>query len=198
MAQELLKIVQARSFGRRNMNRFVFANPKLCIGCDTCLAACAEVHMAAGLQPQPRLAINRSRKISTPITCRHCENAPCIKVCPVDAIAMGKSTVVLDEAKCNGCLLCAPACPFGVITFSGVGPRNGETDQSPKVDEGRLEEISSVPDSIPSSQKKVGKVAVKCDLCDFTKQGPECVRACPTDALFLIDAKAIRKSSADR
>jgi hydrogenase-4 component A len=32
------------------MNRFVIANPEWCIGCNTCLAACSDVHKTEGLQ----------------------------------------------------------------------------------------------------------------------------------------------------
>ena len=37
------------------MNRFVIGDPKDCIGCNTCMAACSEVHKAFGLQSFPRL-----------------------------------------------------------------------------------------------------------------------------------------------
>jgi Fe-S-cluster-containing hydrogenase component 2 len=100
------------------MSHFVFANPKLCIGCDTCLAACAEAHLAAGENPQPRLVIVRSVKASVPMTCRQCDNAPCVAVCPVNALKISNNAVTIDESMCNGCQLCVPACPFGVMTFS--------------------------------------------------------------------------------
>ena len=149
------------------MNRFVYANPKLCIGCDTCLAACADVHEAAGLQAQHRLVIARSGTISEPITCRHCENSPCVTVCPVNAVKVVDNHIVLDEKVCNGCKLCVNVCPFGVISFS---------------------------DDVVNNSLEKQPVAVKCDLCDFSKDGPECVRACPTNALFLLDVKTLRKS----
>jgi len=164
------------------MNRFVFSNPKLCIGCDTCLAACMSTHMAAGMPPQPRLFVARSGKASTPITCRHCDNAPCISACPLNAIAMGKNGVELNEAKCDGCRRCEPACPFGVITFSNFGI-SGWCSQAQPAGEGNIA-AALVEDKC---------VAVKCDLCDFSAQGPECVRVCPTKALFLLDAKTLRK-----
>lgn len=172
------------------MNRFVLANPSLCIGCNTCLAACAEAHEARGLQAQPRLSIVRSGDISSPIACRHCENAPCAAVCPVDAITMRDNAVVLDEALCIGCKLCAFVCPFGVITLSGGKGGAPGAGQKAEGQDG----APSGPDSAPP--KKARTVAVKCDLCDFSKDGPECIRACPTDALFLVDDKMLRRSNA--
>jgi hydrogenase-4 component A len=163
------------------MSHFVFANPKLCIGCDTCLAACAEAHLAAGENPQPRLVIVRSVKASVPMTCRQCDNAPCVAVCPVNALKISNNAVTIDESMCNGCQLCVPACPFGVMTFSDGAddhPKGGYT----------------ASDITPESAKyPAAKVALKCD-CDIAKNGAECVRACPTDALFVVDSKSLRRS----
>lgn len=149
------------------MNRFIFADPKLCAGCDACVDACADAHKAAGLQPQSRITIVRNGDAATPITCRHCENAPCAKICPVGAITMGETSVELDESKCIGCKLCAIVCPFGVIALSSGKNEAGEP---------------------------TGAVAVKCDLCDSSADGPACIKACATKALFLVDAKSLRKS----
>ena len=168
------------------MKRFVLANPNLCIGCNTCMAACSEAHVAKGLQAQSRISIVRSGDISSPIACRHCENAPCEGVCPVDAITMGENCVNLNEAKCIGCKLCVFACPFGVITLSGAKSGTGK-----KAAEGESEMNTPTP---PSS-KRTRTVAVKCDLCEFSKDGPECVQVCPTSALFLVDEKALKRSS---
>lgn len=174
------------------MNRFVLANPSLCIGCNTCLAACAEAHEAKGLQALPRLSIVRSGDISSPIACRHCENAPCAAVCPVDAITMRDNAVVLDETRCIGCKLCAFVCPFGVITLSGG---KGGTPGAGQKTEGQ-EGAPPTSGPNPAPAKKARTVAVKCDLCDFSKDGPECVRACPTNALFLVDEKMLKRSNA--
>ena len=176
------------------MNRFVYSNPALCIGCNTCLAACKEAHKAHGLQDQARISIVRDGEISLPIACRHCENAPCADVCPVNAITMNDNAVVLNEARCIGCKLCAFACPFGVITISNPSAKAGASGPNPKTDEGKPEGSSFSPTSITASKKPGAKVAVKCDLCDFSENGPECVRACPTDALFLVDEKALKRS----
>ena len=68
------------------MNRFVIGDPKDCIGCNTCMAACSEVHKAFGLQSFPRLQVMRNDDVTVPILCRHCDDAPCATVCPVHAI----------------------------------------------------------------------------------------------------------------
>ncbi len=51
--------------------------------------------------------------------CKHCVDAPCMNVCPTNAIVRTKfDTVYINEPTCNGCRDCIAACPFGVIHMS--------------------------------------------------------------------------------
>lgn len=175
------------------MNRFVIAEPKLCIGCNTCMAACTLVHKAEGLQSHPRLTVVRSGSSTAPVQCRNCEDAPCIKVCPVNAIVQGESAVELNEVTCVGCKLCAIACPFGAITPSGTSSLGVATLYN-QLDYAQ-QEANSIGDPMISWSSGVRSVAVKCDLCDFSETGPECVRVCPTKALFLVDESAMSESN---
>jgi formate dehydrogenase iron-sulfur subunit len=51
--------------------------------------------------------------------CKHCAHAPCLEVCPTDAIIRTEfGTVYIREHYCNGCRDCIAACPFGVIHMS--------------------------------------------------------------------------------
>lgn len=176
------------------MNRFVIAEPKLCIGCNTCMAACATVHKAEGLQAHPRLTVMRTGLVSAPVMCRHCEDAPCARVCPVNAITHAADSIVLNETLCIGCKLCAIACPFGAITPSGT-PVSGVVPVSPMYQAptppGAPEEAScdsaATLDPILAWEPGVKSVAVKCDLCAFRESGAECVRVCPTRALRVVD-----------
>jgi formate dehydrogenase iron-sulfur subunit len=48
--------------------------------------------------------------------CKHCTNAGCLDACPTGALIRTEhQTVVLQADVCNGCGLCVPACPFGVV-----------------------------------------------------------------------------------
>jgi formate dehydrogenase iron-sulfur subunit len=48
--------------------------------------------------------------------CKHCTDAACLEVCPTGALFRTEfGTVVVQEAVCNGCGYCVPACPFGVL-----------------------------------------------------------------------------------
>lgn len=160
------------------MNRFIVAEPNQCIGCRTCEVACALAHMgsssAAALSPTnfaPRLKVVKSRQISVPVVCRHCEDAPCANACPNGAIVYRANSVQVLQDRCVGCKTCMVACPFGamdVVTvpatqvFVGVTIRHG-----------------------------VKAEAHKCDLCVGRTEGPACVKVCPTKALHLVDRAAI-------
>ena len=47
--------------------------------------------------------------------CRKCLAHPCINVCPVNAISMGKNGSVIDQSKCIKCGRCKEACPYNAI-----------------------------------------------------------------------------------
>ncbi|MEN3067787.1 4Fe-4S dicluster domain-containing protein [Uliginosibacterium sediminicola] len=182
------------------MNRFVIAEPAQCIGCNTCMAACSVVHRQAGLQSLPRLTVMRDAGRTAPMLCRQCDDAPCARVCPVAAIKQGKDAIELNETLCIGCKLCAIACPFGAITMggtpcSGVLPVSNQYISPAMLHTGAPGEASSdsqtTLDSILASSPGVKSVAVKCDLCASRPSGPECLRVCPTHALYLVDHKTL-------
>ena len=50
-----------------------------------------------------------------PVTCQHCADPECVKVCPTGAShKLEDGTVQVDKSKCIGCQFCAMACPYGV------------------------------------------------------------------------------------
>lgn len=169
------------------MNQYVIADPKLCIGCNTCMASCSQEHLRQGLQSAPRLQVMKNRLDSAPVMCHQCEDAPCAQVCPVNAITHENDAIYLNESLCVSCKLCALACPFGAITFSGSTPIDipRECNTSKALPAPRPPRpVSPYLDCVPG----VRAVAVKCDLCSFSPEGPACVRTCPTQAITLVTA----------
>jgi Fe-S-cluster-containing dehydrogenase component len=113
-----------------------------------------------------------------PTTCMHCDEPPCVKVCPVDATFKRQDGIVLiDSDRCVGCRFCMAACPYSTRVF------NWEEPQIPQ-------EIATQHYSCESSvPQKIGTVG-KCDFCpDMVRKGelPHCVSACPNGVFFFGD-----------
>lgn len=179
------------------MKSFVVADPQKCIGCKTCVAACSEVHKKQGLQSHPRLTLVEHGGATAPVMCRHCEDAPCAAVCPVQAIVKEDGRVMINETLCVGCTLCAVACPFGVIAFDGSRPiaMSGSYDtyipSTPRSSNPSTSVPATFGHDILAWEPGVKSIAVKCDLCEFREEGPACVEVCPTKALVLVSPDAI-------
>ncbi len=86
----------------------ISVNSNMCDGCLNCEKMCASVHTAS------RIKIIEHNSSHYGIVCQHCESAPCIRICPTDAISDEK----VDATKCIGCGLCVMVCPFGAMTFT--------------------------------------------------------------------------------
>ncbi|MGV8084365.1 MAG: 4Fe-4S dicluster domain-containing protein [Coriobacteriia bacterium] len=98
-----------------------------CVGCFTCSVACkAENNVPIGsfwnkvmrVGPTPIKEGDKFPDVEMyflPVTCQHCENPECVKVCPTGAShKKTDGTVQVDKEKCIGCQFCVMACPYGV------------------------------------------------------------------------------------
>lgn len=94
-----------------------------CIGCLLCMFTCSMVHGAAGLESsciKVRSQGGISRGFSV-FVCRGCEDPPCARACPEDAlIVRKKGGVFLNESKCTGCGYCVRACLLDAIGWNTV------------------------------------------------------------------------------
>lgn len=113
-----------------------------------------------------------------PTTCMHCDEPPCVKVCPVDATFKRKDGIVLiDSDRCVGCRFCMAACPYSTRVF------NWEEPDIP------LEIAQQAYNCETSTPQKKGTVG-KCDFCpDAVRKGelPHCVSSCPNGVFFFGD-----------
>ncbi len=104
----------------------VFVRPERCMGCRSCEIGCAVQHskektlFSAVLQsppPMKRLFVESTATVRMPVTCRHCEDAPCLRACISGCLYRDeKGFVRRRKERCIGCWTCIMMCPFGVIT----------------------------------------------------------------------------------
>ena len=101
-----------------------------CSGCMACVVACMDqndipadglsyrqlVKLEKGQYPAARLAF-------VTLACFHCNDAPCVQVCPKEAIYRDEISglIGVDENLCIGCRACAMVCPFGAPRFTEGG-----------------------------------------------------------------------------
>lgn len=100
--------------------KFVSADPDKCVGCSVCEYACAFEKEKAFNPLKSRIRTVRLHPlINLAVTCRLCEDAPCVAACPRDALEQSEETgvILVDDDKCNGCGWCIEACDYGAVTL---------------------------------------------------------------------------------
>ncbi len=103
-----------------------------------------------------------------PVQCYHCDNPPCVKVCPVGATYKDRDGFVLmDYDRCIGCRICVPACPYSARRFNWFEPEMAQDEVNPLV------------------PVRPAGVVEKCTFCVHrSRRGklPRCVEVCPVQA----------------
>ena len=153
----------------------------LCVRCDNCEKACADVH--DGTSRLDREAGPTFAQIHVPTSCRHCEHPHCMKDCPPDAIHRSAAGEVFVNDSCIGCGNCEKNCPYGVIQLAPVDPKR----RRPSLWSWLVLGLGTEPGMEPKPKgKDIPKKAVKCDMCMDLPGGAACVRACPTGAAIRV------------
>ena len=121
------------------------------------------------------------KDLPIPVLCNHCENPPCVRVCPTQAtFKRDDGIVAMDMHRCIGCRYCIVACPYGSRSFNWREPW-------PRDEDGRA--IDTLPN--PEYPTRMRGVVEKCNFCAERKltegETPACVEACECEALTFGD-----------
>ncbi len=116
-------LVPANAAASMVMSKILVISPEKCLGCRSCELICS-FHKSGAFNPGEsavEVLFCEETAISVPVMCLQCENAACMKVCPVGAMTRNENGAVApDPQKCIVCKMCASACPMGNITVSSV------------------------------------------------------------------------------
>jgi Fe-S-cluster-containing dehydrogenase component len=162
-------------------------NLQKCIGCEYCQRSCSATNDVLDDKPwnivvEDQMENGDTYFFSRP--CLHCQDAPCVEVCPVQATYHREDgLVMMDYDRCIGCRYCEVACPYDARKFNWAE----RTDVNPYVPTWGTPEVERRPRG----------VVEKCTFCvhridaglaaglmpgidrDAT---PACVNACPVGA----------------
>ena len=150
-----------------------------CVGCMDCVVACKTennvpegynrdwiVYETTGASPSLHMEIRSER-------CNHCDDPPCVRVCPTQATWRREDGVVMmDWHRCIGCRYCVAGCPYGSRSFNWVDPRP---------------HIARLTPDFPTRSKGVVE---KCTLCPerlVEGRPPACVEECKPKAMVFGD-----------
>lgn len=173
---------------------------KKCVGCQACTVACkAESFVPSGILWNQVLEEESGKypsvmKTFLPKPCMHCDNPPCVKVCPVKATWKREDGIVVqDYERCIGCRYCLVACPYGARSFNWGNP-----GQRGYYYPATLTPYEKLPYDLRAPQQKhIVGVVEKCTFCvhridEGTKNGlkpgvdreatPACVLTCISEA----------------
>jgi Fe-S-cluster-containing dehydrogenase component/formate-dependent nitrite reductase membrane component NrfD len=105
------------------MTKYAFViDQRKCIGCHACTVACkAEHDVPIGVYRTWVKYIEKgefpnSRRYFLVNRCNHCDDAPCVAICPTKALYKRKDGIVdFDSSRCIGCKSCMQACPYDAL-----------------------------------------------------------------------------------
>lgn len=160
-----------------------------CVGCGHCTMACRARNDVPPTMAWTRVTKDEENNTFLPIPCMHCEDAPCVHVCPVGATYhRSDGIIMMDYDRCIGCRYCEMACPYTARVF------NWEAFTEPN---------PAVPAwGMPDVPRRPRGVVEKCTFCvERIDRGlenglmpgvdlaatPACVVACPTGARIFGD-----------
>ncbi len=152
-----------------------------CKNARKCVESCQKGHDLLPDQELMKVYLMKDNPESEPFwfpkNCFHCDNPPCVKVCPVGATFKRTDNIVLVDAdRCIGCKFCISACPYSARILNWADKESyasNDPSYSPET-------------QVPGQHGTVSK----CDFCpDRARVGklPYCASSCPMGAIYFGD-----------
>lgn len=178
-----LKALQTRGRDGIKGKRWVMViDLSRCRNARKCVEACQGAHHLRPYEYHINTLVMQE-SVNTPAyfmpkPCQHCDNPPCVSVCPVDATFKRDDGIVLiDNERCIGCRFCMAACPYSARMFHWQEPSMAEADKGKEYD---------VELNVPQKKGTISKCLFSADRL---REGllPYCVSACPNGVFYFGD-----------
>jgi len=140
----------------KNKKRYIMViDLRKCIGCKTCSVACCTENNVSTESKKWNIVMNvmggefpNYERQMIPKACQHCEDAPCVSICPTGASFKYEDggQVLVNYDKCIGCRGCMNACPYDARVFNWKNP------------------TKTYPNNTAVSSRTIG-VVEKCTFC---------------------------------
>jgi len=178
-----------------------------CTACQACVVACQTENNVPSMGPKesemgrsiywmkvaafPEGEFPRGKVRFLPLPCLHCDNPPCVTVCPVDATNITPDGIVRQIfSRCIGCRYCTTACPYTRRYFNWYSPEWPEPmseSQNPDVSvrpKGVVEKCTFCHHRLQKARAKA--IAEQRPLAPG-EYVPACVESCPARAMVFGD-----------
>jgi len=191
LADEIIGDTNKKRFAMVIDLKKFFKNPELM---NKCIQACNHIHNIpeipkeskeikwiwkekfenAFLEQENYHLPDKIRHHSVLLLCNHCDNPPCVNVCPTQATWKRKEDgiVMMDWHRCIGCRYCMAACPYGSRSFNWENPRPY---------------VKKLNSDFPSRTKGVVEKCTFCDERIAEGKLPACVEACSNSEMMFGD-----------
>ena len=191
--------------GIKNKRWVMVVDLAKCRNARKCMSACQLAH---DLRPEQHhmnvLQMQDSENTAPyfmPKPCQHCDNAPCVSVCPVDSTFKRPDGIVLiDNESCIGCRFCVAACPYSARIFHWQEPlkineynenkskynqllADGNTDEAKEFEK---EIAYDIEQNVPQRKGTISKCVFSADKLRVGEL-PSCVNACPNGVYYFGD-----------